>query len=75
MPSIEQVLARETDGWMALPGVVGTGIGLCEDVPCIKVFASGTVDDLKAVIPEKVDGYSVVIEPSGPFRARDTVGG
>ena len=74
MPTIQEVLARETDAWMALPGVHGTGIGLCDGSPCIKVFASVPADDLGEHIPTEIDGYTVVIEASGGFQARDTVG-
>jgi hypothetical protein len=74
LPSIEQVLDRETDAWMAIPGVVGTGLGLCAEQPCIKIFATGAVDELQRQIPGEVDGYPVVIELTGAFRARDTIG-
>src|SRR5947199_228503 len=36
--TIEAVLAAHTDSLMALPGVVGTAIGLCDGAPCIRVF-------------------------------------
>jgi hypothetical protein len=74
LPTIEQVLERETDAWMAIPAVVGTGLGLCAEQPCIKIFATGALDELRGQIPEEVEGYPVVIELTGAFRARDTVG-
>jgi len=57
---------------MELPGVVGTAIALCDGQPCIKVFASGPVEPLEALIPGEVEGYRVVLEGTGPFEARDS---
>ena len=36
-PTIQQVLAAHTDEWMAMPGVVGAGIGQVEGAACIGV--------------------------------------
>ncbi len=72
MEPIEQVLQRVTDEWMTVPGVVGTGLGLCDGRPCIKVFATRSRAELGSAIPESVGGHPVVIEPTTPFQARDT---
>ena len=69
--TIEQVLKGKTDEWMAIPGVEGTAIGLFEGKPCIKVLASGKPRELRARIPSTVEGYPVVIEETGTFRALD----
>ena len=45
--SIEEVQEAFTREWMDLPGVVGTGIGLCEDQPCIKVLVAGPIGELE----------------------------
>ena len=73
--TIEEALARVTESWMRIPGVVGTGIGLCEGQPCIKVFVSRPPDELDPPIPDEVSGHPVRVEPTGPFRALDSVGG
>jgi hypothetical protein len=73
MPTIEQVLERETEDWMRIPGVVGTGLGLCDDRPCIKIFAAGAPGPIDAAIPDEVDGYPVVVESTGRFTPRDTL--
>jgi hypothetical protein len=70
--SIEEVQEAFTPQWMDLPGVVGTGIGLCEDQPCIKVFVAGPTQQLEERIPSEVEGYRVVLEQTGRFQARDT---
>ncbi len=67
--TIEQVLKDRTDEWMAIPGVVGTAIGLFEDKPCIKIFTSSKPQQLRDKIPSTVEGYPVFIEETGAFRA------
>lgn len=69
--TIEQVLKDETDRWMAIPGVEGTAIGLFQDEPCIKIFCSGRTDELRTKIRSTVEGYTVIIEEAGVFRALD----
>lgn len=71
--TIEQVLRRVTDEWMAIPGVAGTGLGLCDGAPCIKVFVTRPVAEIDPPIPDDVDGHPVRVEQSGPFRARDSI--
>jgi hypothetical protein len=73
--SIEEVQDTHTPEWMGLPGVVGTGIALCDGQPCIKVFVSGPVEPLQGLIPSEVEGYRVVLESTGRFQARDSGGG
>jgi hypothetical protein len=67
--TIQQVQEEQTPAWMALPGVVGTAIGEHDGRPCIKVYVARVNDELKARIPATVEGYPVVLEPTGEFRA------
>ncbi len=67
--TIEQVQEAHTDEWMAIPGVEGTAIGLCEGKPCITIFSSSKPQQLKDKIPSTVEGYPVIIEETGAFRA------
>ncbi len=67
--TIEQVQEAYTDQWMEISGVEGTGIGLFEGEPCIKVFSSVPTEELKGKIPPVVEGYPVIIEQTGTFRA------
>ena len=69
--TIEQVQEKHTDGWMAIPGVEGTAIGLFEGKPCIKIFTSSKPQQLRANIPSTIEGYPVIIEETGEFRALD----
>ena len=68
--TIEQVLKDKTSEWMAIPGVEGTAIGLSEGKHCIKVFTSSKPPRLRNKIPSSIEGYPVVIERAGEFRAR-----
>ncbi len=67
--TIEQVQEEHTDDWMAIPGVEGTAIGLSEGKPCIKIFTSSKPQEIRAKIPSTVEGYPVIIEETGGFRA------
>lgn len=67
---IEEVLRANTPGWMAIPGVVGTGIGLCDAGPCLKVFAAERTPEIRERIPDSVEGYAVRVEVTGEFQAR-----
>lgn len=74
-PTIQEVQERHTGAWMALPGVVGTGIGACDGEPCIKVFAARMTEEIEREIPDDVEGYPVRVEVTGPFRPRDPADG
>lgn len=67
--TIEQVQEEHTDQWLAIDGVEGTAIALFENKPCIKIYSSKKVEDLREMIPPIVEGYPVIIEESGTFRA------
>ena len=67
--TIEQVLKENTSKWLDIPGVEGTAVGMCNDEPCIRIFASAPPDEIQATIPKVIEGYPVVIDYSGPIRA------
>ena len=66
---IEVVLKQHTDTLMSFSGVVGTGQGLHEGKHCIKVYVTELTPELKKKIPEKLEGYPVVIEETGVFKS------
>ena len=68
---IEEVLQQHTDSLMALPGVVGTALGLCADGPCIQVFVVEATEELLKQIPEEIEGYTVDVQQTGEFKALD----
>jgi hypothetical protein len=69
-PDIVEVQERHTPEWMKLPRVIGTGIGLCDEEPCIRVFLSAASPEAEKAIPEKVEGYRVEVVVTGVFRPR-----
>ncbi len=54
---------------MAVPGVVGIAQGEYEGEPCIKVFTAKISPELLEQIPPLLDGYRVILEETGEFRA------
>lgn len=69
--TIEEVLREHTEEWMAVPGVVGTGIGECEGRPCIRVMVVKKTPELLKKIPSRVEGFLVDVQETGMFRPRD----
>lgn len=67
--AIEEVLKAHTDALMGLPGVAGTAQSLCDAKPCITVYVIRKTPDLERLIPDSLEGYSVVIEETGPIKA------
>ena len=70
--TIDEVLAAHTDSLMAMPGVVGTAIGLCDGAPCIRVLLADSSTAVRRRIPPQLEGYRVSAEVTGPFRTRET---
>ncbi len=68
--NIDEVLAAHTDSLMALPGVVGTAIGLCEGERCIKVLVADSNPATKRRIPDRLEGYRVLVEVTGTITPR-----
>jgi len=68
--SIENVLAAHMDSLMSIEGVVGVGIGELKGKPCIKVMLDKKTRRRIKLIPKSLDGFPVVIEETGEFKAR-----
>jgi hypothetical protein len=68
--SIDEVLAAHTDSLMAIPGVVGTAIGLCGGERCIKVLVADSGAATRAKIPARLESYPVSVEVVGTVRPR-----
>jgi hypothetical protein len=73
-PDINAVLAAHQSDLMALPEVVGVYVGTrgTRRTPCIKVMLARRTFQTEQRIPQKLDGYPVVIEVSGPIRPMDS---
>ena len=68
--TIEAVLAAHNDSLMAVPGVVATAIGRCNDAPCIRILVSRVTDDVQRRVPRQLEGFPVQVDVSGPIVPR-----
>ncbi len=68
--TIDAVLAAHNDSLMAVPGVLGTAIGRCDSVPCIRILVSRVTDELQRRIPSQLEGFRVQLDVSGPIVPR-----
>lgn len=66
--TIQEVQKEHTDELMAVPGVAGTAIGMCNERPCIKVYVVKKTPELDRKIPDTLEGYPVMTEETGEFR-------
>ena len=65
---IDSVLRSHTDSLLRISGVIGTAIGACDSVPCIKVLVVAATPELQRAIPKTLEGHTVVIEETGVVR-------
>ena len=70
--TVEEVLKENTSRLMAVPGVVGVAQGELNGQPSVMVFVVKKSAELKGQIPESLDGYPVVIQETGEFKALDS---
>lgn len=66
-----QVKDRHEQALMAVPGVVGMGIGLSRDGQrvVIQVYVAALSAETREALPSELDGVSVEIVETGEFRA------
>jgi hypothetical protein len=70
MPSPEDIRIKHGAAWMALPQVIGTGIGDVEGCSGVLVFVSAHHPD-HAGLPREVDGCPVRVVRTGEVKAPD----
>lgn len=68
--TIEEALKTHTPELMSLPGVIGTGQGLCEGQPCVKVLVVEKTPELERAIHAILKGVPVTVQETGRIRAR-----
>lgn len=66
---IETVRARHETALMAVPGVVGVGIGGSADDPVIVILVESLTPALSRALPRLLDGFPVRVEVSGDVTA------
>jgi hypothetical protein len=60
---------KEAEKLMNIMGVEGVAAGKSKGEDCIKVLTSLPAKDIKQQLPEKIQGFDVVIEFTGPIQA------
>ncbi|MBS1904379.1 MAG: hypothetical protein JSS75_11790 [Bacteroidetes bacterium] len=68
--TITEVLARNTDRWMKIPGVTGTGEGRLHGKPCVVIFVERNTPAIRKQLPTSIDGFRVQIRAVGTIEAR-----
>lgn len=69
--SVEQAFDAHRDSLLSIPGVVGAGIARLDQKPCIMVMVQTHTPEIERLVPKELDGYPVVIEITGDFKALD----
>ena len=70
--SVTEVFDANRDSIMALPGVAGVGIGEHDGRPCIRVMLEAANPAVLSAIPDRLGGYTVIVDETGPIRAFDS---
>lgn len=68
--SIEEVLETHTDSLMDIDGVEGVGQALCDDSPCIRIYASERTPEIEDELPDSLEGYPIDVEVTGRIGPR-----
>jgi hypothetical protein len=70
--SIRDVVERATDALMAIPGVVGVGIGESAGRPVILVMVDELSPALEEALPQRLGGFDVQVNIVGEIRPFDS---
>lgn len=68
---IEEALAKATEKWMDMDGVVGVGQGKIRNQHCIEVFVSFKTTELIKKFPKSFRGYKVKVKEVGELFAQE----
>lgn len=65
---VAEVIRDHAAGWMELEGVEGVYEGRTADgATCLKVMVVEITDELRASLPDTIEGYPVFLHPTGPI--------
>jgi hypothetical protein len=67
--TIRSALQKHSRSLLSVPGVVGFAEGESAGKPCIRVFVTEKSDLILRNIPGTLEGYAVIIEETGKFKA------
>ena len=69
MKDINEVIKVYADSLMTIPGVVGLYHGLDDDgKSCLKVMVKEKTPEISKRIPERIEGFPVVIDETGEIK-------
>lgn len=71
LTTINEIKEKYESEIMGIPGVTGIGIGSNDRKAglAIKVYVERKTPELKMRIPAELEGYPVIVETTGEFRA------
>jgi hypothetical protein len=70
-PSIQEAKRQHEQQFLNLPGVVSVGIGLdANGNPAIIVGLEAPNPEVEAKIPDRLEGFPVVVQTIGPLKAQ-----
>jgi hypothetical protein len=66
--TIQDVLKKNTDSLLSIPGVQGVAVGESGGKPCILVLVNQKTPEIMTKIPSQLEGFPVVVEETGTIR-------
>lgn len=69
-PTIEEVIANNSDALLELPGVAGVALGEESARACIVVMLTVDSEAVRHSIPGSIDGYPVSLRITGELRTQ-----
>ena len=70
---IKTVMETHARDLMSIPGVTAVAIGqLTDGTPCIKIYVAEKTEALMDKLPDKIEGFPVVVEESGEFKPMES---
>jgi hypothetical protein len=63
--TIQDVVKKNTDHLMSIPGVVGVAVGECGGHPCVLILVVEKTSEIMAKLPSELEGFPVAVEETG----------
>lgn len=68
-PKVNDVKKKYEKKIMNIPGVVGIGVGMLDDVDAITVMVVEKTALIEKKVPQQLKGFPVIIQETGTIRA------
>lgn len=70
---VKETVERHAASLMKTPGVEAVAAGETDaGDPCLRVWVSVDPEEIEGRLPREIDGFPVLVERGGPFRAYET---